>query len=625
MRDALRKLTARLNALSIPYAVVGAEAPLHGQRGIAEGLDVLVTRKGLKLVHAKLVGTGYHRPFPKSINLRDADLGVNIAFAVSGEFPGDGKPKPVAFPDPVSASYEANEVRYLNLNSLIELKLASGMSSAGRLKDLSDVLELIETLDIPLDYASNLNPYVQAKFQELWQASRRRFVCPWRARPLTAGARSLEEMIERLEAEIARLRAMKQDGVLLDAESVTGDDYARLITRNLNAARKYGMEDESEFWGDNRDESDGSAETSDEPVPGLCMTRYFDDTPEHVFDAWLGPDTGNKWPFTRQGRRKSGMLIDARTGTWCISDMRDGKEHTAIGKYLEVDRPRRLMMTFSTFSLKLGRVVVNFAAKGAGCLLNLTHECLPCDYNLKTESAWSEMLDGLEATLLLTKGHGVVMEPGTVRLERLLPGPIQRVWAYLSWPDLREKWLASGAIEPEVGSSFDLRFHHASLSPRGTPTPEQFKTYEQGYVTRHQLIRFEPLQSLSFTWGGVRAPSEVRFELTSHGDKVLLGLTHERLGNRAATKSVACGWRAHLAILVARLNDREPPSFWSIFAADDGEYEKCFVGEWDIPRIETASAGEGQQLPPLGNINPVPALRVRARRHDMRGRLLPAT
>src|SRR5436190_22816910 len=98
---ALRRITQRLNELGIPYAVVGGLALFnHGFRRFTEDVDILVTRDGLKQLHAKLDGLGYVRPFSQSKNLRDTDAGVKIEFLVTGQFPGDGKPKPIAFPDP---------------------------------------------------------------------------------------------------------------------------------------------------------------------------------------------------------------------------------------------------------------------------------------------------------------------------------------------------------------------------------------------------------------------------------------------------------------------------------------------------------------------------------------------
>ena len=166
----LRKIAKRLDELNIPYAIAGGMALFaHGFRRFTEDVDLLVTSESLKQVHASLDGLGYVPPFKGSKQLRDAETGVRIEFLVTGQFPGDGKPKPVAFPNPSDVAVVIDEVRYLSLVSLIELKLASGISSAGRQKDLGDVQELIRVLKLPADFQRKLSPYVQLKFGELWQ------------------------------------------------------------------------------------------------------------------------------------------------------------------------------------------------------------------------------------------------------------------------------------------------------------------------------------------------------------------------------------------------------------------------------------------------------------------------
>ena len=140
VQQALRNITAQLDALHVDYAVAGGMALFsHGFRRFTEDVDILVTRDGLKTIHDHLEGRGYVPPFRGSKNLRDAENGVRIEFLVTGEYPGDGKPKPVAFPTPHEVAMERDGIRYLNLPTLIELKLASGMSNTDRLKDLADV------------------------------------------------------------------------------------------------------------------------------------------------------------------------------------------------------------------------------------------------------------------------------------------------------------------------------------------------------------------------------------------------------------------------------------------------------------------------------------------------------
>src|SRR6476620_275210 len=118
VQDALRKVARRLNDLGVSYAVAGGMALFkHGFRRFTEDVDILVTAEGLRLIHEKLDGLGYLPPFEKSKNLRDTEHGVKIEFLISGEFPGDGKPKPVAFPDPAAVAVEIEGVNYLSVPS----------------------------------------------------------------------------------------------------------------------------------------------------------------------------------------------------------------------------------------------------------------------------------------------------------------------------------------------------------------------------------------------------------------------------------------------------------------------------------------------------------------------------
>jgi hypothetical protein len=259
-----------LAELGIDYAVVGGMAMFqHGYRRFTEDVDLLVTREGLKAIHEKLDGLGYSPPFQGSKNLRDAEHGVKIEFLVTGEFPGDGQPKPVAFPTPQTVADEIGGIRYINLQALIELKLASGMTNSERMKDLADVIELIKTLNLPPDFANTLNPFVQGKYKQLWEDAHppaKRYVTLWRNKWLTAEAESIEDMIEGLQSAAETLRSMRADGVTLDAEGGTADDYAHLVTTDPGVAKKYDMHDETEFWGED-DERQEEHEADENDLP----------------------------------------------------------------------------------------------------------------------------------------------------------------------------------------------------------------------------------------------------------------------------------------------------------------------------------------------------------------------
>ncbi len=173
VHDALFRTAHRLDELAVPYAVCGGMAmALHGYVRATVDVDLLVTADGLRQAHERLEGRGYLPPFAGSKNLKDTQTGVRIEFLVAGGFPGDGLPKPVVFPDPAApgVSVERDGIKVLSLATLVELKLASGMTAGHRLKDLADVQQLIETLALPAEFSETLNPYVRAKYLELWHA-----------------------------------------------------------------------------------------------------------------------------------------------------------------------------------------------------------------------------------------------------------------------------------------------------------------------------------------------------------------------------------------------------------------------------------------------------------------------
>jgi hypothetical protein len=161
----LHAITKKLDDLGIQYSVVGALAMgAHGYVRNTTDVDILVTRAGNLAVREHLDGLGYVPPFAGSRNLRDTATGVRIEFLITG----DGKPKPVAFPDPAHVSIEIDGIHYLRLEPLIELKLASGITNPNRLKDLADVQELIRALKPPRTLAHALHEFVRPKFLELW-------------------------------------------------------------------------------------------------------------------------------------------------------------------------------------------------------------------------------------------------------------------------------------------------------------------------------------------------------------------------------------------------------------------------------------------------------------------------
>jgi len=173
LRGALRRLTERLDAEGIPYALLGGLALAeHGYPRLTEDIHLLLTPSGLERFRRRLVGRGYRPAFQGARKtFRDTETGVRIEIVTTGEYPGDGLPKPVAFPDPTAegVAEEREGIRVVTLEKLIELKLASGMSASHRLRDLADVQDLITRLKLPLALANRLHPWVQATYRDLWK------------------------------------------------------------------------------------------------------------------------------------------------------------------------------------------------------------------------------------------------------------------------------------------------------------------------------------------------------------------------------------------------------------------------------------------------------------------------
>src|SRR5262245_20739725 len=171
--------------------------------------------------------------------------------------------------------------------------------------------------------------------------------------------------------------------------------------------------------------------------------------------------------------------------------------------------------------------------------------------------------------------YGTVSEIDTVRFERVLPGPIERVWEYLTDSEKRGTWLASGLLEQRVGGSVELHYYHADLTTSDDTPPDWFKGREKGFKFSGRVTRCEPPRLLSFTWGGASDPnSEVTFELKPRGKDVLLTLTHRHLGERGSVLIHAAGWHTHLGVLVERLTGYPRRPFCAFFVALEAEYGK---------------------------------------------------
>ena len=160
-----------------------------------------------------------------------------------------------------------------------------------------------------------------------------------------------------------------------------------------------------------------------------------------------------------------------------------------------------------------------------------------------------------------------VVAPQTVRLQRLLPGPIERVWAYLAESDLRRQWLAAGDMPPEAGAAFTLTWRNDGLTDPPGRKPDGF---DAEHSLDSTLIDCDPPRRLAFTWGD----GDVAFDLEPRGDKVLLTVVHRGISDRRNMLMVGAGWHQHLDTLVARVSGQAPEPFWGGWTRLRDEYEQ---------------------------------------------------
>jgi len=162
-----------------------------------------------------------------------------------------------------------------------------------------------------------------------------------------------------------------------------------------------------------------------------------------------------------------------------------------------------------------------------------------------------------------------VVEPGTVKVERLLSGPVERVWAYLVESDKRARWLAAGEFELRVGGKVRLEFDNGRL-PNEKPLPAKYKDGGKGQF-EGVITRLEPLRLLAHTWRWDSVETEVSYELAPRGKQVLLTIVHRRLTKPIVAK-VLGGWDVHSGILEDLLNGVEPRPFWATHDKLQAEY-----------------------------------------------------
>jgi uncharacterized protein YndB with AHSA1/START domain len=166
--------------------------------------------------------------------------------------------------------------------------------------------------------------------------------------------------------------------------------------------------------------------------------------------------------------------------------------------------------------------------------------------------------------------YAVATAPHTVRIQRRLPGPIDRVWAYLTESDKRRKWLASGDMPADVGAPFALTWRNDELTDPPGHKPDGFGSEHSMDST---VTAFDAPRHVAFTWGD----GEVSITLEPQGSQVLLTLVHTAISDRRNQVMIGAGWHTHLDVLAARLAGSQPTPFWDGWLRLRDDYDRLLT------------------------------------------------
>ena len=167
---------------------------------------------------------------------------------------------------------------------------------------------------------------------------------------------------------------------------------------------------------------------------------------------------------------------------------------------------------------------------------------------------------------MILDDYGTLIEPTTLKIQRLLPGPIERCWAYLAESELRRQWLAAGQMEMKMGAHFEFIWRNGELN---NPPSQRPAGFPEEHRMQGKITELDPPRRLAITWGSTGG---VSFELEPKGKRVLLTLIHHRIPDRGTLLNISAGWHMHLDVLVARANGKEPSSYWEGWTRLKNEY-----------------------------------------------------
>lgn len=163
--------------------------------------------------------------------------------------------------------------------------------------------------------------------------------------------------------------------------------------------------------------------------------------------------------------------------------------------------------------------------------------------------------------------------PDTIRLERVLNAPVDKVWRYLTEAELRREWFMGGT-DARLDSAFDLVVDHDNLSTqKDVAYPEGYAQYK-GTTWHEKVLRFDPPHLLETTFqagkGGI-----VTYELFADEERTRLVLTHSGITSPTGAENFGSGWNSHLFVLEERLAGRSVRNFWELHAKSREDVSKA--------------------------------------------------
>lgn len=169
VHKSMRRIVKQLEKAKISYAIVGGMAVnAHGHHRTTDDLDVLLTAEGFADFCARFVPKHYEGHAKRPHRFTDRKNQIVVDFLVTGLFPGSGKPGPISYPDPAAVQETIDDIQFVNLLNLVQLKLA-----ARRHQDFADVVSLIRVHQLDESFADHLHSSLRSDYIECLEEKRR--------------------------------------------------------------------------------------------------------------------------------------------------------------------------------------------------------------------------------------------------------------------------------------------------------------------------------------------------------------------------------------------------------------------------------------------------------------------